>query len=178
MNFTEAIHSSKGKTRLMISQKMENLVLEIIQFHNFPIDVISINNSINNNTDFVVFFTDDWSLSEEYKPNLIWCTENLNLDLTKHVISNIVNGGILVYSENNFTMSEASENANNFFRSFVYTQHPQIDTNTSAILLETDFGNLKLSVKKGMYIDDIEGAKLTCQQLGIMEEEFYEAIVN
>jgi UDP-N-acetylmuramate: L-alanyl-gamma-D-glutamyl-meso-diaminopimelate ligase len=69
------------------------------------------------------------------------------------------------------------ESSTNFFRKIPY-KTPDYKISDGKVFLKTNMGEIPLSVFGKYNLLNLEGARFICQQLGIMEEEFYEAIMS
>lgn len=92
-------------------------------------------------------------------------------------INSIVNGGILVYNEEDQNVKELAENTDNPIRKHPYsTPEYHIEGDTS--ILDTPEGEMPLEISGVENMSNIAGAKWICQHMGIDEDDFYEAIID
>ena len=82
-----------------------------------------------------------------------------------------------MYNEEDEEVVKIVENSQKYFRKLPY-KTPEYSIREGKVYLKTSMGEIPLSVFGKHNLLNMEGAKLICQQLGIMEEEFYEAIMS
>ena len=99
------------------------------------------------------------------------------IDPFKKFVESIIPGGVLVYNEEDEEVVKVVENSSNFFRKIPY-KTPDYKISDGRVFLKTNMGEIPLSVFGQHNLLNLEGARFICQQLGIMEEEFYEAIMS
>jgi UDP-N-acetylmuramate: L-alanyl-gamma-D-glutamyl-meso-diaminopimelate ligase len=92
-------------------------------------------------------------------------------------IKSITPGGVLVYNQEDEHIVKLVESAENYFRKIPY-QTPDYQLVNEKVYLETPMGQVPLEVFGQHNLLNLEGAKAICQQLGVMEEEFYEAMTS
>ena len=92
-------------------------------------------------------------------------------------VDKIVNGGILIYNEEDAVINEIVENTKNPIRKLPYTT-PEYSIDGGVTYLETPEGPMPLEVFGKHNLSNLSGAKWICQNMGIDEEDFYEAIAS
>ncbi|MEC4116094.1 Mur ligase family protein [Myroides phaeus] len=92
-------------------------------------------------------------------------------------VDKIVNGGILIYNEEDAVINEIVENTKNPIRKLPYTT-PEYSIDGGVTYLETPEGPMPLEVFGKHNLSNLSGAKWVCQNMGIDEEDFYEAIAS
>lgn len=90
-------------------------------------------------------------------------------------IKSIVNGGILVYNEEDEVVKSLAEGALTPIRKHSYSTHLH-QVKDGQTFLETPEGLLPLAIFGKHNVSNLAGAKWVCQHLGIDEAAFYEAI--
>ena len=80
----------------------------------------------------------------------------------------------MVYPEN---MEETVDEAENYFRKLSFS-NAEFKTEGEKILISTEMGEIPLASGDANLVKNINGIKLLCQQFGIMEEDFYEAMMS
>jgi UDP-N-acetylmuramate: L-alanyl-gamma-D-glutamyl-meso-diaminopimelate ligase len=90
-------------------------------------------------------------------------------------INKITNGGILVYNEEDSEVSRVAEAATNPIRKIPYTT-PKYEVKDGITLLETPEGAMPIEVFGAHNLNNLAGAKWICQNMGVDEADFYEAI--
>ncbi len=180
MNLQEIAHYAEGKTKILLSSanhEVEKLILHIINFLGQDIDFVSKETSVLNNNDFILLSSENFLEAQDFHPNIVLITDimpNPNIDI---LLENIVGGGILVYPDNHITLELKLNKVDNFFRKLPFTKTSFTTTNDD-FQIDTILGEVPLMTKNKDLVEKIEGIRLFCQQLGIMEEEFYEAVMN
>jgi UDP-N-acetylmuramate: L-alanyl-gamma-D-glutamyl-meso-diaminopimelate ligase len=92
-------------------------------------------------------------------------------------VASITPGGILVYNEEDAEVVKVVEAAENYFRKIPY-KTPEYEIINGKVHLKTEMGDVPLSVFGAHNLLNLEGARHICQHLGIMDEDFYEAIMS
>lgn len=92
-------------------------------------------------------------------------------------IQKITNGGILVYNEDDSEVKRVAENATNPIRKLPYST-PKYTVENGVTLLETPDGAMPIEVFGAHNLNNLAGAKWICQNMGVDEADFYEAIAN
>ncbi|MXV37156.1 peptidoglycan synthetase [Flavobacteriaceae bacterium Ap0902] len=90
-------------------------------------------------------------------------------------VESIVNGGILVYNQEDFGVVRVVQKSQNPIRKLPY-KTPAHFIEDGVTYLETAEGPIPLEIFGKHNLSNLEGARLICNQLGIMDEDFYEAI--
>lgn len=90
-------------------------------------------------------------------------------------VNSITNGGVVVYNQEDIEVMKVVQRSQNPIRKIPYKTpaHEIIDGIT---YLETADGPIPLEIFGKHNLSNLEGARLICNQLGIMDEDFYEAI--
>jgi UDP-N-acetylmuramate: L-alanyl-gamma-D-glutamyl-meso-diaminopimelate ligase len=92
-------------------------------------------------------------------------------------IGKITNGGILVYNENDPEVKRVAEAATNPIRKIGY-HTPNYKVENGTTLLETPEGDMPIEVFGAHNLNNLAGAKWICQNMGVDEADFYEAIAS
>lgn len=92
-------------------------------------------------------------------------------------VDKIVNGGILIYNELDEHVVDIVSNTLNPIRKIAY-ELPEYSIQDGITLLETNEGPMPLEVFGEHNLSNINGAKWVCQNMGIDEDDFYEAIAT
>lgn len=193
------IAGSHGKTTIT------SMILHVLNFHNKEIDYMvgaqlegfDCMVKITEDTDFMILEGDEYLSSAEdrqpkflhYHPNIalisgiawdhinVFKTFDDYLEQFRKFTESITSGGVLVYNEEDEEVVKIVENSQKYFRKLPY-KTPEYSICEGKVYLKTSMGEIPLSVFGKHNLLNMEGAKLICQQLGIMEEEFYEAIMS
>lgn len=97
------------------------------------------------------------------------------VDQFRIFVDTMVPGGILVYNEEDEEVKKVVENATNSIKKEAY-KTPEYSIENGQVLLDTIEGKIPLQVFGKHNLQNLAGAKLVCQSIGVSEEEFYEAI--
>ncbi|WP_027384233.1 UDP-N-acetylmuramate--L-alanine ligase [Epilithonimonas caeni] len=193
------IGGSHGKTTIT------SMILHVLNFHQKDIDYMvgaqlegfDCMVKITNENDFMILEGDEYLSSPIdlrskfllYQPNIALISgiawDHINVFKTfddyveqfRKFVASITPGGVLVYNEEDAEVVKVVESAENYFRKIPY-KTPQYEILNGIVNLKTDMGNIPLSVFGKHNLLNMEGARFICSQLGIMEEEFYEAIMS
>jgi UDP-N-acetylmuramate: L-alanyl-gamma-D-glutamyl-meso-diaminopimelate ligase len=92
-------------------------------------------------------------------------------------VDQISRGGILVYNEEDLEVKRVSEAATKPTRKLAYTT-PNYKVENGTTLLETPEGDMPIEVFGAHNLNNLAGAKWICQNMGVDEADFYEAIAS
>lgn len=92
-------------------------------------------------------------------------------------IQKITNGGILVYNEDDPEVKRVAEASTNPIRKLPYST-PKYSVENGITLLETPDGAMPIEVFGAHNLNNLAGAKWICQNMGVDEADFYEAIAS
>lgn len=193
------IGGSHGKTTIT------SMILHVLNFHQKDIDYMvgaqlegfDCMVKITNDNDFMILEGDEYLSSPIdlrskfllYQPNIALISgiawDHINVFKTfddyveqfRKFVASITPGGVLVYNEEDAEVVKVVESAENYFRKIPY-HTPDYEIVNGIVNLKTDIGEIPLSVFGKHNLLNMEGARFICSQLGIMEEEFYEAIMS
>ena len=90
-------------------------------------------------------------------------------------LKSIVNGGSITYNEEDQWVKQLVEACNNPIRKFPYAT-PDYTVEHGTTYLETPEGAMPIEVFGKHNLSNLAGAKWICQQMGVDEADFYEAI--
>jgi UDP-N-acetylmuramate: L-alanyl-gamma-D-glutamyl-meso-diaminopimelate ligase len=193
------IGGSHGKTTIT------SMILHVLNFHHKDIDYMvgaqlegfDCMVKITDDNDFMILEGDEYLSSPIdlrskfllYQPNIalvsgiawdhinVFKTFDDYIDQFRKFVASITPGGVLVYNEEDAEVVKVVESAENYFRKIPY-KTPDYEIVDGIVNLKTDMGDVPLSVFGKHNLLNMEGARFICSQLGIMEEEFYEAIMS
>lgn len=193
------IGGSHGKTTIT------SMILHVLNFHQKDIDYMvgaqlegfDCMVKITEDNDFMILEGDEYLSSPIdlrskfllYQPNIALISgiawDHINVFKTfddyveqfRKFVASITPGGVLVYNEEDAEVVKVVESAENYFRKIPY-KTPDYEIVNGIVNLKTDMGDIPLSVFGKHNLLNMEGARFICSQLGIMEEEFYEAIIS
>ena len=193
------IGGSHGKTTIT------SMVLHVLNYHDMEVDYLvgaqleGFDRMVHLTTDndFILIEGDEYLASpidrrpkfHLYQPNIallsgiawdhinVFPTFENYVDQFKIFISKIVNGGILVYNEEDQLLAQIVEEATCPIRKLPYTT-PAYTVDNGVTYLETQDGDMPLEIFGAHNLNNLSGAKWICQNMGIDEEDFYEAIAS
>lgn len=193
------IGGSHGKTTIT------SMILHVMHYHNIAVDYMvgaqlegfDTMVHLTEENDFMVLEGDEYLSSpidrrpkfHLYQPNIAlisgiaWDHINVFPTYENYVeqfeifIDKITNGGILVYNEDDAEVKRVAEAATNPIRKLAYAT-PQYTVSDGVTLLETPEGDMPIEVFGAHNLNNLAGAKWICQNMGVDEADFYEAIAS
>lgn len=193
------IAGSHGKTTIT------SMILHVLNFHQKDVDFMvgaqlegfDCMVKLTEDNDFMVLEGDEYLSSPIdlrskfllYQPNIALMSgiawDHINVFKTfddyieqfRRFVASITPGGILVYNEEDAEVVKVVENAENYFRKIPY-KTPEYELNNGKVYLKTEMGDIPLSVFGAHNLLNLEGARNICHHLGIMDEDFYDAIMS
>jgi len=193
------IGGSHGKTTIT------SMILHVMNYHNVAVDFLvgaqleGFTNMVHltQENDFIVIEGDEYLSSPTdlrpkfhlYQPNIalisgiawdhinVFPTFENYVDQFKIFIDKITNGGILVYNEDDAVVKQIAEEAEKPIRKMPYSL-PEYSIDNGITYLETLDGSMPIEVFGAHNLSNLAGAKWICQNMGIDEAEFYEAIAS
>ncbi|UUC46946.1 UDP-N-acetylmuramate--L-alanine ligase [Flavobacterium cerinum] len=193
------IGGSHGKTTIT------SMILHVMHYHNIDVDYMvgaqlegfDTMVHLTSDNDFIVLEGDEYLSSPMdprpkfhlYYPNIAlisgiaWDHINVFPTYENYVeqfstfIQKITNGGILVYNENDPEVKRVAEEATNPIRKIPY-HTPDYTVENGITLLATPEGPMPIEVFGAHNLNNLAGAKWICQNMGVDEADFYEAIAS
>ena len=193
------IAGSHGKTTIT------SMILHVLNFHQKDVDFMvgaqlegfDCMVKLTEDNDFMVLEGDEYLSSPIdlrskfllYQPNIALLSgiawDHINVFKTfddyieqfRKFVASITPGGVLVYNEEDKEVVKVVESADNYFRKIPY-KTPEYEIVNGKVLLKTEMGDVPLSVFGAHNLLNMEGARHICHTLGIMDEDFYEAIMS
>ena len=193
------IGGSHGKTSIT------SMILHVMNYHDKEIDYMvgaaleGLGNPVHltEESDFIVIEGDEYLSSaldkrpkfHLYQPNIallsgiawdhinVFPTYDNYVEQFKIFIDSIVNGGILVYNEEDSEVKRLAEETENPIRKHPY-QTPEYHTEANHTILDVPEGELPLEIFGKHNLNNLAGAKWICQHMGVDEDDFYEAIAT
>ncbi|WP_010251406.1 UDP-N-acetylmuramate--L-alanine ligase [Myroides injenensis] len=191
------IGGSHGKTTIT------SMVLHVMHYHDREVDYLvgaqleGFDRMVNltSDNDFMLIEGDEYLSSalnlrpkfHLYQPNIallsgiawdhinVFPTFDNYVEQFKIFIDRIVNGGILIYNEEDPIVAKLVEETNNPIRKLPYDT-PAYSIDKGVTYLDTPEGSMPLEIFGAHNLSNLNGAKWVCQNMGIDEEDFYEAI--
>ena len=193
------IGGSHGKTTIT------SMILHVMHYHNINVDYMvgaqlegfDTMVHLTEENDFIVLEGDEYLSSPMdrrpkfhlYQPNIAlisgiaWDHINVFPTYENYVeqfeifIQKITNGGILVYNEDDAEVKRVAEASTNPIRRIPYST-PKYTVENGTTLLETPEGAMPIEVFGAHNLNNLAGAKWICQNMGVDEADFYEAIAS
>ena len=193
------IGGSHGKTTIT------SMILHVMHYHNIEVDYMvgaqlegfDTMVHLTEKNDFIVLEGDEYLSSPMdrrpkfhlYHPNIAlisgiaWDHINVFPTYENYVeqfeifIQKITNGGILVYNEDDSEVKRVAEAATNPIRKLAY-HTPKYTVDDGITLLETPEGAMPIEVFGAHNLNNLAGAKWICQNMGVDEADFYQAIAT
>ena len=193
------IGGSHGKTTITA------MILHVMQYHNIAVDYMvgaqldgfDTMVHITYTNDFMVLEGDEYLSSpidlrpkfHLYQPNIallsgiawdhinVFPTFENYIDKFKIFVSQITKGGILVYNQEDDIVKSVAEDSTNSIRKMPYTT-PNYKVENGKTLLETSEGFMPIEVFGAHNLNNLAGAKWVCQNMGVDEADFFEAIAS
>lgn len=193
------IGGSHGKTTIT------SMILHVMHFHNINVDYMvgaqlegfDTMVHLTEENDFIVLEGDEYLSSpidrrpkfHLYQPNIalisgiawdhinVFPTYKNYIEQFEIFIKMITNGGILIYNEDDLEVKKVCEAAANPIRKLPYFT-PNYKVENGITLLETSEGDMPIEVFGAHNLNNLAGAKWICQNMGVDEDAFYEAIAS
>ncbi|MEP0264458.1 Mur ligase family protein [Dokdonia sp.] len=152
---------------------------------------------LTEDNDFIVLEGDEYLSSpidrrpkfHLYKPNIAllsgiaWDHINVFPTFENYVeqfqifVNSMTNGGAMVYNIEDAEVVNVVENATAHIKKYPY-ETPVYEVENGETLLETPEGPMPIEVFGKHNLNNLAGAKWICQHMGVVEEDFYEAIAT
>ncbi|WP_411031114.1 UDP-N-acetylmuramate--L-alanine ligase [Spongiimicrobium sp. 3-5] len=193
------IGGSHGKTTIT------SMILHVLNYHDRKVDYMvgaqleGFDRMVHltEENDFIVLEGDEYLSSpidrrpkfHLYKPNIAllsgiaWDHINVFPTYENYVeqfqifVDSIVKGGSISYNEEDLEVKRVVEASANTIRKLPY-QTPVYSVDDGTTLLETQEGPMPLEVFGRHNLNNLAGAKWICQNMGVDEDDFYEAIAT
>ncbi|WP_339833613.1 Mur ligase family protein [uncultured Flavobacterium sp.] len=193
------IGGSHGKTTIT------SMILHVMHFHNIEVDYMvgaqlegfDTMVHLTHENDFIVLEGDEYLSSpidrrpkfHLYQPNIAllsgiaWDHINVFPTFENYVeqfeifVNQITKGGILIYNEEDEAVKKVAEDSQNTIRRLPY-QTPSYTVEDGTTLLDTPEGPMPIEVFGAHNLNNLAGAKWICQNMGVDEADFYEAIAT
>lgn len=193
------IGGSHGKTTIT------SMILHVMHYHNIEVDYMvgaqlegfDTMVHLTHENDFIVLEGDEYLSSpidrrpkfHLYQPNIAllsgiaWDHINVFPTFENYVeqfeifVNQITKGGILVYNEEDEVVRKVAEESTNTIRRLPY-KTPSYSVEDGITLLDTPEGPMPIEVFGAHNLNNLAGAKWICQNMGVDEADFYEAIAS
>ncbi len=193
------IGGSHGKTTItsMILHVMDYCDREVDYMVGAQLEGFDTMVKITDDNDFMILEGDEYLSSpidrrpkfHLYKPNIALLSgiawDHINVfptfeDYTRQFevfVDTIVNGGIIVYNEEDKEVKRIVESSENTIKRNAYAT-PNYSVEDGMTLLETQEGEVPVEIFGAHNMNNLAGAKWICQHMGIDEADFYDAIAS
>ena len=193
------IGGSHGKTTIT------SMILHVMHYHNIEVDYMvgaqlegfDTMVHLTETNDFIVLEGDEYLSSpidrrpkfHLYQPNIALISgiawDHINVFPTyenyvaqfEEFIAKITAGGILVYNAQDPEVLRVAEAATNPIRKLPYVT-PDYEVSNGVTLLSTPEGPMPIEVFGAHNLNNLAGAKWICQNMGVDEADFFEAIAT
>ena len=191
------IAGSHGKTTIT------SMVLHVLNYHDKEVDYMvgaqlegfDVMVRLTEENDFMVMEGDEYLSSTLdrrpkillYQPNIAlisgiaWDHVNVFPTFENYVeqfrlfVESIIEGGVLIYNEEDEELKKIVDATEKAIKKFPY-KVPEHFIDNGITYLNTFEGPIPLEIFGDHNLSNLEGARLICNQLGIMDDDFYEAI--
>ncbi len=193
------IGGSHGKTTIT------SMILHVLNYHDIPVDYMvgaqleGFDRMVHltEENDFIVLEGDEYLSSpidrrpkfHLYQPNIAllsgiaWDHINVFPTFDNYVeqfqifVDGIVRGGSITYNEEDLEVKKVVESSENAIRKFPYAT-PEYRVVDGVTLLDTPEGEMPIEIFGKHNLNNLAGAKWICQNMGVDEDDFYEAIAS
>lgn len=196
---------SKFKTRVVIAGSKErynaaSMILHALEYNDVEVDyALSVQNGfqLTAKNDFIVIEGDDHPSSvidttpqfQKYQSNIALLSDiefqadgfysNFENYAEQYsvFVNSIVKGGSITYNDEDEVVKQLVESSENPIRKFPYVT-PEYQEADGEVFLDTPDGEMPLEITNASDLRNMAGAKWICQQMGVDEVEFYEAMAT
>jgi UDP-N-acetylmuramate: L-alanyl-gamma-D-glutamyl-meso-diaminopimelate ligase len=193
------IGGSHGKTTIT------SMILHVLNYHQIPVDYMvgaqleGFDRMVHltEENDFMVLEGDEYLSSpidrrpkfHLYRPNIallsgiawdhinVFPTFENYVDQFRIFVDSIVEGGSITYNEEDAEVRRVVEASENQIRKLPY-HTPEYEVLDGETMLSTSEGPMPISVFGKHNLSNLAGAKWICQNMGVDEDDFYEAIAS
>tara|TARA_R110000868_G_scaffold303534_4_gene564074 strand:- start:15756 stop:17117 length:1362 start_codon:yes stop_codon:yes gene_type:complete len=193
------IGGSHGKTTIT------SMILHVLNYHNKPVDFMvgaqldGFDRMVHltEENDFIVLEGDEYLSSpidrrpkfHLYKPNIallsgiawdhinVFPTYDNYVEQFRIFVDSIVKGGSITYNEEDQEVDKVVKASENAIRKLPYTT-PEYNVENGQTILETPEGPMPIEIFGKHNLSNLAGAKWICQNMGVDEDDFYEAIAS
>nr|WP_288931763.1 Mur ligase domain-containing protein [uncultured Allomuricauda sp.] len=205
-SFPEFLYQqTQYKTRVVVAGSQNramvtSMILHVLEYNDVDVDyALATPNGVQltKENDFIVIEGGDNPSSmidttpqfQLYQPNIallsdIEFTDNGNYSNIESYteqysvfVDSIVKGGSITYNDEDAEVKKLVESSENPIRKFSYVT-PQYQEADGEVFLDTPDGEMPLEISGATSLRNMAGAKWICQQMGVDEVEFYEAMAT
>ncbi len=125
-------------------------------------------------------------INEYYRPHILVISdvndlggiENLNQEEkkaeVKKLIDSIERDGKFVFNQNDPILNELSQTVREDITALPFTTHPVKEDNPHCLV--SRFGEFELDYTSETFLNNVNGARIACRQMGLQDKDFYDAI--
>jgi len=192
---------NKYKTRVVLvgsqnSARVTAMILHVLEYNDVEVDyaVTSANGiHLTEANDFIVIEGGDGPSSvidttpqfHKYQPNIALLSDielkegDFEIYAKQYgvFVDSIVKGGSITYNEEDAEVKDRVESSENPIRKFPYGT-PEHQEEDGQVFLDTPDGEMPLEIVEPDDLRNMAGVKWICQQMGVDEVEFYEAMAT
>lgn len=196
---------NRYKTRVVVAgsentARLTSMILHVLDYNEIEVDyaVTSPNGiHLSEENDFIVIEGGDTPSSvidtepqfHKYQPNIALLSDiafkeggfytNFETYAEQYgiFVDSIVKGGSITYYDEDAEVKQLVESSENPIRKFPYGT-PEYQKVDGEVFLDTPDGEMPLEISEVTDLRNMAGAKWICQQMGIDEVEFYEAMAT
>ena len=193
------IGGSHGKTTIT------SMILHVLNYHEREVDFMvgaqlegfETMVHLTQENEFIVLEGDEYLSSPVdrrpkfhlYKPNIallsgiawdhinVFPTFENYLEQFQIFTDSLINGGIMVYNEEDIHVKQVVESSENAIKKYPYSI-PEHFIDNGTTYIDTPDGDMPLEIFGDHNLQNLAGAKWICQHMGIDEDDFYEAIAS
>ncbi|MEZ4971396.1 MAG: Mur ligase family protein [Flavobacteriaceae bacterium] len=193
------IGGSHGKTTIT------SMILHVLHYHDISVDFMvgaqleGFDRMVHltEENDFIVLEGDEYLSSpidrrpkfHLYKPNIallsgiawdhinVFPTYDNYVEQFRIFVDSIVKGGSITYNEEDLEVDKVVKTSENSIRRLPYST-PEYSVVNGQTILETPEGPMPIEVFGRHNLNNLAGAKWICQNMGVDEDDFYEAIAS
>ncbi|SEB77039.1 UDP-N-acetylmuramate: L-alanyl-gamma-D-glutamyl-meso-diaminopimelate ligase [Tenacibaculum sp. MAR_2009_124] len=191
------IGGSHGKTTIT------SMILHVLNYHDIEVDYMvgaqldgfETMVHLTEHNDFIVLEGDEYLSSpidrrpkfHLYKPNIalisgiawdhinVFPTYDNYIEQFSIFTDSLVNGGMMVYNEEDDEVKRVVESSKNSIKKYPYLT-PDYSIDDGVTYIDSSDGPLPLEIFGKHNLQNLAGAKWICQHMGVDEDDFYEAI--
>ena len=193
------IAGSHGKTTItsMILHVLNDNAIKVDYLLGAKIEGFSNSVSLSDENDFIIIEGDEYLSSRihntpkfhVYQPNIalisgiswdhinVFPTFDIYKNQFKIFIDKIINGGVLIYNDEDVEILSLLKTNENYIRKIPYSR-PNFTVKNNKFFIETDEGLLPLKIFGKHNMENLSGAKQVCNLIGLTDDEFYNSITT
>lgn len=196
---------SKFKTRVVVAgsdatARVTSMILHVLAYNDIEVDYAFREANgvrLTEKNDFIVIegvvsaasVIDETPQFHKYQPNIALLSDidfkegGLYMDFESYAhqfnifVDCIVKGGSITYNNEDLEVKNRVESSENPIRKFPY-ETPTYQEEAGQVFLDTPDGEMPMEIRDANDLRNMMGVKWICQQMGVDEVEFYEAMAT